>query len=126
RVPTRFLIGYPVAGLIRGASRCDQEIRMSVRRRLALRSWLLPLWLAAGVGSAMVPAYAEVTVVGTTADSRSASVNEAAGRDDAAQLKALQHYIGDKYQVPLKAVKSVIEAARDVGQSRQLDPLLLL
>jgi len=74
----------------------------------------------------MVPAYAEVTVVGTTADSRSASVNEAAGRDDAAQLKALQRYIGDKYQVPLKAVKSVIEAARDVGQSRQLDPLLLL
>jgi len=99
---------------------------MSMRRRLAIRSWLLPLALAAGIGSAMAPAHAEVAFVGTTADSRSASVNEAAGRDDAAQLQALQRYIGDKYQVPLKAVRSVIDAARDVGQSRQLDPLLLL
>ncbi|MGE4338138.1 MAG: transglycosylase SLT domain-containing protein [Pigmentiphaga sp.] len=99
---------------------------MSMRRRLALRSWLLPLWLAAGIGSAMVPAHADVAFVGTTADSRSASVNEAAGRDDAAQFQALQRYIGDKYRVPLKAVRSVIDAARDVGQSRQLDPLLLL
>lgn len=42
------------------------------------------------------------------------------------QLRALQEYIGSKYKVPTKSVRSLVDTAWEVGGAMKLDPLLLL
>lgn len=106
---------------------------MSTKQNALL--WLRRLLMAgAGVLCALVltqllqEARADVVVVGTTAASRAATEEQELLQDemDAAQLEALQRYIGEKYRVPLQAVSTVVDSAWEVGRNRQLDPLLLL
>lgn len=106
---------------------------MSTRQNALL--WLRRLFMVgAGVLCAMLAtqllqvARAEVAVVGTTAESRAAAQKQELYQSeiDAAQVEALQRYIGEKYQVPLQAVSTVVDSAWEVGRNRQMDPLLLL
>lgn len=98
------------------------------RSRRRFGSWLRALGLAALLLGVTAPLRADVVVVGTTAKSRAAAADQHAysSQAETAQLDALQRYIGEKYRVPVHAVRTVVESAWEVGQSRQLDPLLLL
>lgn len=54
-----------------------------------------------------------------------AKTSEAAQKPQG-HLRALQEYIGTKYKVPTKSVKSLVDTAWEVGGAMKLDPLLLL
>ena len=55
-----------------------------------------------------------------------ANTGEAGNHKPHGQLRALQEYIGSKYKVPTKSVKSLVDTAWEVGGAMKLDPLLLL
>nr|MBF0682319.1 transglycosylase SLT domain-containing protein [Pseudomonas sp.] len=73
-----------------------------------------------------------VTAVAKADVSETAVVNDVKATDSVksqkpqTQLRALQEYIGSKYKVPTKSVKSLVDTAWEVGGAMKLDPLLLL
>lgn len=66
---------------------------------------------------AETPEKSDVVVAGT---------DEAGDQTAQGHLRALQEYIGSKYKVPTKSVKSLVDTAWEVGGAMKLDPLLLL
>jgi hypothetical protein len=53
-------------------------------------------------------------------------VDQAGNQKPHGRLRALQDYIGSKYNVPTRSVKSLVDTAWEVGGAMKLDPLLLL
>jgi len=104
---------------------CNQAVKKRYRSTvgyfsLALLAGALTVFAAPEI-RAETPDESDVVVA-----MASANVNGAAEQTPHGHLRALQDYIGSKYKVPTKSVKSLVDTAWEVGGAMKLDPLLLL